>query len=337
MSTNYEPPFKPTNSAITLVSEISELVGKLSFENQFGITPILRRENRLQTIQASLAIENNTLTLEQVTDIIDGKRVLGNPREIQEVKNAFAAYELIEKLNPYSEDDLLTTHSTLMHTLIDDRGKYRLGGVGILKGKDIVHMAPPALRVPLLMQNLFFWLKNTTLHPLISSSVFHYEFEFIHPFSDGNGRMGRLWQTLILSKWKPIMAFVPIESVIRLHQDEYYRVLGKADQDADSTGFVEFLLRVILVALTDLSGNDQDSNHVSDQVKKLLQAIGTRAITAVELMQILNLSHRNTFRKNYLHPALDAKLLEMTIPEKPNSRLQKYRITTKGLHIKKLF
>ncbi|MGR9000006.1 MAG: Fic family protein, partial [Gammaproteobacteria bacterium] len=189
---SYEPPYTITSTILNLVSEISELIGRYTVLAEQNLTPRLRRENRIRTIQASLAIENNTLTLEQVTAVIDGKRVLGLPREIQEVRNAFAAYEGMEHWHPASETDLLSAHGLLMSTLIEQPGIYRSGGVGIFRGQQVVHMAPPAERVPYLMADLLAWLKHTEEHPLIASCLFHYELEFIHPFTDGNGRMGRL-------------------------------------------------------------------------------------------------------------------------------------------------
>ncbi|MFH2047460.1 MAG: Fic family protein [Pseudomonadota bacterium] len=329
--TGYIPPFTITSETVRLVSEISETLGRFSSSNLADMTPMLRRGNRLRTIQASLAIENNTLTLEQVTAIFNGKRVLGSPREIQEVKNAFATYEMFEKLNPLSEKDLLKAHKILMSALVDEEGSYRSGGVGIVKGKEIVHLAPPAVRVPALVRDLFAWLKGADAHPLIASSVFHYEFEFIHPFADGNGRMGRLWQTLILSRWKPVLAFLPVETVICNRQDEYYKVLAASDQLADSTAFVEFMLAAIKEALYEAIETDQVSDQVSDQVKKILQILIKGSLSASDLMKALNLSHRPTFRKNYLHPAINKGFIEMTIPDKPNSRIQQYRITSKGI------
>lgn len=193
----YQPPFTITPAVVNLVAEIGEIIGRYTVLAEQNLTPRLRRENRIRTIQASLAIENNTLTLEQVTAVIEGKRVLGHPREIQEVRNAFATYEAMEVWDAGAEDDLLAAHEMLMRGLVDETGRYRSGGVGIFRGEQLVHMAPPADRVPRLMADLLDWLKNTNEHPLVASCVFHYEFEFIHPFADGNGRMGRLWQTLI--------------------------------------------------------------------------------------------------------------------------------------------
>ncbi|OGQ96509.1 MAG: cell filamentation protein Fic [Deltaproteobacteria bacterium RIFOXYD12_FULL_57_12] len=330
MTDTYTPPYTITSTILRLVAEIGECVGR-HFIAAEAVTPRLRRGNRLRTIHASLAIENNTLTLEQVTAVLDGKRVLGHPREILEVQNAFAAYDGIEQWNPASREDLLAAHGTLMAGLVDDAGRFRTGSVGIVQGERVVHVAPPADRVPGLIGDLLGWLAGTGEHPLVASCVFHYEFEFIHPFSDGNGRMGRLWQTLLLSRWRPLMAFLPVETVIRDRQEEYYRVLARSDSTGDSTAFVEFLLAAILEALYETMATDQVSDQHSDQVGTLLKVMKTeRPLSAVELMAALGLSHRPSFRKYYLHPALNAGLIEMTIPEKPNSRSQKYRLTEKG-------
>jgi Fic family protein len=324
-TTPYSPPFTLTSRILDLVSQISEELGLLSGRQAAAISPVLRRSNRIRSIQASLAIENNTLTLAQVTAIIAGKRVLGPPQEIQEVQNAFAAYEAMETWNPSSAKDLLSAHKQLMAGLVDHAGRYRTRAVGIAQGQKVVHLAPPAEHVTGLMKDLLGWLKKTDTHPLISSCVFHYELEFIHPFTDGNGRMGRLWQTLILSRWKPILAHLPVESVIRDRQADYYQALGHSDKAGQSSLFIEFLLSALLQALREASDTDQVGDQVNDQVKALLKCLGVKPMTALEIMKKLGLSHRPTFRKNYLSPALAAGMIERTIPDKPNSRLQKYQ------------
>lgn len=240
------PPFTITSRAINLIAEISEKIGILTAKSENPLHVDLRRENRIKTIHSSLAIENNSLSIEQITAIIEGKRVLGAPNEIQEVKNAVQAYELLLQLNPYEEKDLLRAHKIMMADLVDRNGKYRTDGVGIFDGNKVVHIAPPAERVPFLMADLFDWLKNASDHPLIKSCVFHYEFEFIHPFQDGNGRMGRLWQTVILKEWKTFFAWLPVETIIKENQTEYYKALSASDTNADSTAFIEFMLDVIL-------------------------------------------------------------------------------------------
>lgn len=249
MSKNYQPPFSITANILNTVAEISELLGRWSATNQGELSPQLRRENRIRTIQASLAIEHNSLSLEQVTAILDGKRVLGLPREIQEVRNAFAAYEQLNQWQPTNAEHLLAAHERLMFGLLDNAGRWRNSGVGIFREQQLIHMAPPATQIPRLMDDLLNWLKTTDHHPLISSCVFHYEFEFIHPFSDGNGRLGRLWQTLILSGWRAEMAYLPVETIIRDQQNDYYQVLGLADQKSDCTVFIEFMLNALVEAL----------------------------------------------------------------------------------------
>jgi Fic family protein len=326
----YQPPYSLTPAILNLVAEISERIGHYTASAGHKMTPHLRRENRIRTIQASLAIENNTLSLSQVTAIIDGKRVLGHPREIQEVVNAFDAYEAMKNWNPASGDDLLTAHALLMKGLVADTGAFRSGGVGIYRRGQLMHMAPPANRIPLLMGDLLDWLNQTDTHPLVAGCVFHYELEFIHPFSDGNGRMGRLWQTLILSRWKPLFAYLPVETLIRDAQDDYYQVLGKADEQGEATLFIEFMLKVLLHAIQEMKLTDQASDYVTDQVLRLAKALMMGALGTTELMSVLGLSHRPTFRKNYLNPALETGWIERTQPDSPRSPTQRYRLTEKG-------
>jgi Fic family protein len=330
MKINYKPPYTITSAIVNLVAEISETIGRYTVLAEQNLTPRLRRENRIRTIQASLAIENNTLTLEQVTAVIEGKRVLGHPREIQEVRNAFATYEALEEWDAASEEDLLMAHEVLMRGLVDETGRYRSGGVGIFRGEQLVHMAPPANRVPQLIADLLGWLENTNEHPLVASCVFHYDFEFIHPFADGNGRMGRLWQTLILRTWKPLLAYLPVETVIRDRQENYYRVLAVADQQADATPFFEFMLSALRDALREAVVTDQVGDQVTDQVAALIRAIGSGELGSNELMKALGLSHRPTFRNNYLNPARQGDWIERTQPDSPRSPTQRYRLTGKG-------
>ncbi|MCL2500519.1 MAG: Fic family protein [Defluviitaleaceae bacterium] len=321
----YAPPYKISEAIIHLVADISENVGVISIKSEASTNPKLRRENQIRSIHSSLAIENNTLTLEQVTDIINGKRVLGAPDEIKEVKNAYEVYNMLSTLDPLNMDDLLTAHKLLMADLVKDAGKLRTGGIGIFAGKRLVHMAPPADKVREHINNLLHWVGVSDAHPLIKSCVFHYEFEFIHPFSDGNGRMGRMWQTLLLVKWKPLFAWLPVEELIRERQREYYDVLAAADKAADSTIFIEYMLRVIKDTLNELIHTEQVREQVTVQVKKLLEALGTETLSTKELLMRLGLKHRPAFTATYLRPALNMGLVEMTFPDKPNSNQQKYK------------
>ena len=297
----YTPPFHITEKIANLTAEIAEKVGSISATIGDIPHPKLRKENRIKTIQSSLAIENNTLSIEQVTAIVEGKRVLGSPQEIQEVKNAFETYEPLLTFKPDSGQDLLLAHQILMNELVKDNGKFRSKSVGISDGSNIIHVAPPSERVPYLVNDLLLWIENSQLHPLIKSCVFHYEFEFIHPFSDGNGRMGRLWQTLILTDWKPLFAWIPVETIIKENQKEYYQALQSADNSGDSTIFIEFMLKSILHAVEDL----QETQHVGVNVganvgvneNMILDLIKTNSkITAKEITLHLNISLRQVQR-----------------------------------------
>ncbi len=295
----YTPPFEITSKIIELISNISEKIGEINYLQNSPYHIQLRKENRIKTIHSSLAIENNSLSLKQITDIIDGKRILGNPNEIKEVKNSIQAYDLLLSLNPYNEKDLLKAHKLMMQDLVDRNGKYRTDGVGIFDGEKVVHLAPPADRVPELMGDLFEWIKTSDVHPLIKSCVFHYEFEFIHPFQDGNGRMGRLWQTVILKDWKEIFAWLPVETLIKENQKEYYKVLGTSDSEANSTKFIEFMLSLILNTIEEIINSE---NRVTQKVivkvtanqQKIIDAIKNNPfVTQEELAQIVGIARKN--------------------------------------------
>lgn len=242
----YTPPYQITPKIIDLVAKISEAVGGYYAKEDLR----LHRINRIKTIQGSLAIEGNTLTTDQITAILDGKPVIAPLDEVQEVRNAIKAYQMLESLDPGSMDDLLKAHLAMEVGLIDDAGRFRSGGVGVASGEEIIHYAPPAERVPALMKDLFRWLNETPEHPLIKSCVFHYEFEFIHPFSDGNGRTGRLWQTLILGHWRPVFINLPVENIVYKHRKAYYNAIAAAGGDQGCTPFIEFVLDVIYETLT---------------------------------------------------------------------------------------
>lgn len=326
-----QPPLTLTPRILALVAEIGELVGGWRAAAGGRISPRLRRENRIRSIHGSLAIEANTLGIDQVTDILEGKRVLGSPREIQEVRNAIGCYDGLPAWRSDSIGDFLAAHGVMMRALVDRAGVFRSSGVGIYRGAQLVHMAPPAERVEHLVNDLFTWLRTTDHHPLIASSILHYEIEFIHPFADGNGRMGRLWQSLALSAWHKELAWLPVESVVSQRQEAYYNALGESDKLADSHPFVEFILTAIRDTLAAASLTDQVGDQVGDQVKALLRCLkGGRAVTAAELMMRLDLRHKPTFRKNYLNPALAVGLVEMTEPASPRSPTQRYRLVLPG-------
>ena len=250
----YKPPFSVTSQAINYIAEISALVERyaIRLEEEDGL--LLRKINRIKTIRGSLAIEGNTLSESMITDIVDGKTVVAPIREIQEVKNAIKAYDIYATLDPFSVEDLLKTHGVMMEALIDAPGHFRKTGVGVFKGKTAIHVAPPPDRVPYLMDDLFEWLRNSTDHLLVRSCVFHYEFEFIHPFSDGNGRIGRLWQSLILGKLHPVFEYLPVENMVFSNQQAYYDALQESTQSTDSGIFIDFMLREILSTLQERKG-----------------------------------------------------------------------------------
>ena len=326
MDEKYIPPYEITDEMLELVSEIMENLGKLSGVNELEKLPRLRRVNRIKSIHSSLAIENNTLSIEQVTDVIDGKRVLGPKEDIVAVQNANLTYKELENINPYSIDDLLKIYGIMMSGLISEAGKIRTGQVGVYNehGK-VVHLAPPAEFVSKQLGQLFDWIKTSPANMLIKSSVFHYEFEFIHPFRDGNGRMGRLWQTALLASWKPIFAWIPIESIIKDNQEEYYNAITLSTSQAKSNIFIVFMLDVINKAIKDIITDTRNHyNHINNQITELMKVIESYPQSATELMQKLNLKSRVGLRKNYLQPALDAGLIGMTEPEKPTSKNQKY-------------
>ena len=295
----YVPPFEITPKIIDLISKISEKIGEINSLESSARHIELRRESRIKTIHSSLAIENNSLSLEQITAIINGKRVLGAPNEIQEVKNAIQSYDLLLSLDSTKEKDLLRAHALMMKDLVRNNGRYRSGGVGIFNGQNVVHVAPPASRVPALMKDLFRWVKRADVHPLVKSCVFHYEFEFIHPFQDGNGRLGRLWQSAILKDWKKVFAWIPVESLIKKNQAKYYRVLRACDATADSTAFVEFLLLLILKAAEEIVQNEKRVTvkvtvKVTVNQKKILEAVKKNPhVTLDELSKKIGISRKS--------------------------------------------
>lgn len=324
----YKPPFTITNEILSYVSSISEKIGRITAISNLASKPHLRKNNRIQSIHSSLKIEANSLSLGQVKDIINGKTVLGEQKEIQEVKNAYDAYEHFSEINPYRIQDLKKFHAVMTKYTVAESGDFRRGEEGVFNGEECIFMAPPARFVPQLMEELFQWMNTARniVHPLILSSVFHYEFVFIHPFADGNGRMARLWHTAILAGWKPVFEYIPIESQIEKFQEEYYDAIAKCHVAGESTIFIEFMLAQINQILDEISVQLHESqNQLSDCVKKLLDVMEYDIpYSSTALMEKLGLHSKEGFRRNYLRPALASNLIQMTIPDKPNSRNQKY-------------
>ncbi|OQY49852.1 MAG: hypothetical protein B6240_02695 [Desulfobacteraceae bacterium 4572_87] len=327
----YQPPYSITPDILHLVEKIGEHLGVIKTILPDAQKPDLHRINRIKTIQGTLEIEGNNLNIGQVTAVLDGKRVLAHPRELQEVQNAFAVYDTMTQWTVHSRDDLLSAHRLMMAGLVDEPGQFRSGDVGVHGTERVLHVAPPANRIPQLMEQLLKWLRQTDEHPLIASAVFHYELEFIHPFQDGNGRMGRLWQTLILGAWNPVFHFLPLESMIRDHRSRYYEGINTCNQAGESTEFIVFALHIIEAVLADHVKTEHDAEQVSEQVERLLRIMGKSAYAARELMAKLNLNHRPTFLYSYLQPAIKAGIIEMTRPETPRARNQKYRLAPRGI------
>jgi len=326
---NYIPPFEITNIMLDRISNIMKKIGKLSNYKDLKKMPVLRRNNRIRSIHSSLAIEANSLSFNQVKDIIDGKAVIGPQDEIQEVKNAYEAYKLIKEVNQYSITDLKKVHGVMTYLIVDESGEFRKGNEGVFdENGNCIHVCSPPEQVDGLMKQLFQWMKdnNGTIHPLILSSVFHYEFVFIHPFKDGNGRTARLWQNVLLSNWENIFEYVPIETQIKRYQEEYYTSIANCNYNGNSNEFIEFMLKMIDETLEELiSSTNIQASHVSSYVNKLLDVMETGvAMTTAELMEKLNMKSRISFRENYLNPALDNGLIKMTNPNKPTSKNQMY-------------
>ena len=297
----YKPPFTVSPKAINLIASISSQIERYAIKMEQGDTLRLRRANRIKTIHSSLAIEGNTLSEGEVQAVLEGKTVVAPLKEIQEVRNAIKTYELYPKLDPFSLQDLLLAHGTMMAGLVDEAGMFRKGGVGVFDGDKPVHIAPQADRVRDLMNDLFVWLENADDHLLIRSCVFHYEFEFIHPFADGNGRIGRLWQSLILGRLNPIFEHLPVENMVYANQQAYYNAINKSSYLADSGPFIDFMLEEILNALIDHQGksnidiaDEKGLNYQQARVLGYLRA--DRHITAAKIAKDLDMSARQIER-----------------------------------------
>ncbi|MGI6409045.1 MAG: Fic family protein [Thiopseudomonas sp.] len=339
---SYAPPLTITPHILNRVAGISEQLGRFAERKQQAQALRLRRANRIRTIQGSLAIEGNSLSLEQITAVLEGRPVIAPPREVQEVKNALAVYERFPEFDPQLEADLLHAHKQLMLGLMDETGCYRSGGVGVMSGKQVIHMAPPASQVSRLMSELFAWLQTTEQHPLIASAVFHYEFEFIHPFADGNGRMGRLWQSLILAKWNPIFAHLPVESLVHQQQQAYYAAIAQSTAAVDCAPFVEFMLDAIWQALLEGIGQEAagegqvrlesqlESRLESKLAARLLLCLAKSELGKAEMARELGHQSVSGELHKQVRRLVELGVIAMTLPDKPSSRLQKYRLTEQG-------
>ena len=291
---NKKPPFEITNTILDEIAEIAELVGHVNAALGLSTNPTLRRTNRIRTIYSSLSIEQNTLSLDQVTAVLEGKRVIAPPKDIAEVKNAYEIYEMMDTLNPYSVDDLLNAHGVMTRGLVEEAGCFRSRPVGVVdKQGNILHFGTLPDYVPGLVMELLDWVRNSDFHMLIKSCVFHYELELIHPFADGNGRIGRLWHTLLLTQWKPMFAWLPVESIIHDRQDEYYQAINRSNNEAESTAFITFMLSAIKEALLEtVQVGNTENMSVSEQrwyqIERFLKKHGT--ITNADVREMLGVS-----------------------------------------------
>jgi len=334
-----KPPYTITEKAADYLAKIVETVARLEFGTGFKRDIKQHRENRVRTIYSSLAIEGNLLSLHDVAGIIEGKMVAGRQSDVKEVKNAFDAYDEIMTFEPYSISDFLKAHKLLTDGLIKESGMFRSGDVGVFNGDKAVHIGARPQFVPVLMEELFLWANESELHPVLKSAILHYEIETIHPFEDGNGRMGRLWQTLVLAKWNGIFAWIPMESILYENKSQYYQAIEDARKANDSGVFIEFTLSAIARIVS-----EQEKHQVEHKVKHkveyqvelsetqltVLSALENGSLSRKEIFAAINKSgDSRSFRRN-IEPLITFGLVEMTIPEKPNSRLQKYRLTDSG-------
>lgn len=325
----YSPPYSITNTMLDYIGSIMEKIGQIRNYNNLNKMPVLRKNMRIHSIHSTLAIEANSLSLKEVKDVINDVLVVGPEQEIIEVKNAYKAYGLIGKINPYEINNLLKVHRILTSMLVEESGVFRSGNEGVFdEAGNCIFIAPSPDLVPDLVKNLFDFIrtKKDIINPLILSSIFHYEFVFIHPFSNGNGRMARLWQNMLLADWKDIFAYVPLESLIKNYQSDYYKTINDCNNAGDCTKFIEFMLKMIDETFTDLI--DKISKEVANKneyVNKLLAVMDYNVpLSAREMMKKLNLKSKQSFRKVYLNPSLDMGIIKMTDPDNPTSKNQKY-------------
>ncbi len=336
---NKKPPYTITEKAADNLAKIVEKVTRLEFGTGFKRDIKLHIENRIRTIHSSLAIEGNSLSLNDVTAVIEGKIIAGKQTEIREVKNAYAAYDKIMSFDPYSIDDFLKAHRLMTDGLVKESGRFRSGDVGVFNGDRVVHIGVRPHFVPGLMKELFGWARESNLHPVLKSAILHYEIETIHPFEDGNGRMGRLWQTLLLTKWNPLFAWIPMESVLYQNRPDYYRAIESARNANDSGVFIEFTLSSILDIIKlqeklqekhQVEHQDKHQVDLSERQRAALKSLTDKSLSRKELFAAIGLSADSRAFKRILEPLLISGFIAMTVADKPNSRLQKYRLTDKG-------
>jgi Fic family protein len=343
-----QPPYTITVKAADYLVKIAETVTRLEYGSNFKHDIKLHRKNRVRSIHSSLAIEGNTLSLDEVTDVIAGKLVAGHQAEIKEINNAYEAYDKIMTFDPYNVKDFLKAHKLMTDGLVKESGKFRGGDVGVFDGDAVVHVGARPLFVPRLIERLFAWAKDAELHPVLKSAILHYEIETIHPFADGNGRIGRLWQTLVLAKWNAIFAWIPMESLVYEKRQEYYTALQTSRHRNDSGRFIEFTLCAILETIG--AQAEQQEKHIDKHIDKhkdkhivehkverlseamiaVLKVLGTKSLSRKEIFGAIGMKNDfRAFRRN-IEPLLTDGFIEMTVPDKPSSKLQKYRLTEEG-------
>jgi Fic family protein len=330
-----KPPYTITEKAADYLAKIVETVTRLEFGTGFKRDIKLHRENRARTIHSSLAIEGNSLSLGEVTAVIEGKVVAGKQAEIKEVKNAYEAYDKIMTFDPYAIKDFLKAHKLMTQGLVDESGRFRSGDVGVFDGDKAVHIGARPQFVHALMEELLGWAKKSDLHPVLKSAILHYEIETIHPFADGNGRMGRLWQTLLLAKWNEIFAWIPMESVLYRNRPQYYQAIEDARRANDSGAFIEFTLYALYdsIALQEkhqVQHKDKHQVDLSDTQLSVLKALKDKMLSRKEIFAAIGMSEDTRSYKRNIEPLLEGGLIEMTVPDKPNSKLQKYKLTDSG-------
>lgn len=338
-----KPPYTITEKAADYLAKIVETITRLEFGTGFKRDITLHRENRLRTIHSSLAIEGNSLTLSEVTAVIEGRVVAGKQTEIKEVRNAYEAYDRIMNFDPFSVTDFLKAHKLMTQGLVEESGKFRTGDVGVFDGEIAVHIGARPQFVAGLVEELFVWARQSELHPVLKSAILHYEIETIHPFADGNGRMGRLWQTLLLAKWQAMFAWIPMESVLYRNRPQYYKAIEDARHANDSGVFIEFTLAALYETIENQEKHQvehQDKHQVehkarnavnlSDTQLAIVQNLADKALSRKEIFAAIAISGDSRAYKRHIEPLVLDGLVEMTIPDKPNSRMQKYRLTDKG-------